>query len=33
MRERLVRIVKDRIANRIIKPNGLIDRRFGAADA
>jgi hypothetical protein len=33
MRVGLVRIVKDRIANRIIKPNGLIDRRFGVAEA
>jgi len=29
----LVWIVEDRIANRIIEPNGLIDRRFGVADA
>ena len=33
MRVGLVRIVTDRIANRIIEPNGLIDRRFGVADA
>ena len=33
MRVRLVRIVKDNIANRIIKPNGLVDWRFGVANA
>ena len=29
----LVRIVKHRIANRIIAPNGYIDRCFSVADA